>query len=171
MSIRVDVHSAQGVARGVVARSGHLRDVLEAGGDLRVERATWQPHGSATARQAGELVIAIDDILVAIGDDDPTIPVHASWHQLELDVPPYRLTGELPTLPGYDPGRALTRPTGTFVTLRDVEAGAVAGIGGSRPLAHVALVNRYAVERVSADLMLGFYFPGAVLDDVGLASV
>ena len=170
MSIRVDVHSAQGVARGVVARSGHLRDVLEAGGDLRIERATWQPFGSDQARPAGELVIAIDDILMAIGDDDPTIPVHASWHQLELEVPPYRLTGELPTLPGYDPGRALTRPTGTFVVLRDVEAGDIGGLPGTRPLAHVALVNRYAVERVSADLMLGFYFPGAALDEVGAAT-
>jgi hypothetical protein len=27
-----------------------------------------------------------------------------------------------------------------------------------------ALVNRYAVDRVSADIMLGFFFPGAVMD-------
>ena len=27
-----------------------------------------------------------------------------------------------------------------------------------------ALVNRYAVERIRADLMLGFFFPGAAVD-------
>jgi hypothetical protein len=27
-----------------------------------------------------------------------------------------------------------------------------------------ALVNRYAVDRVTADLMLGFFFPGAAMD-------
>ena len=29
-----------------------------------------------------------------------------------------------------------------------------------------ALVNRYGVERVEADLMLGFFFPGAAMDDL-----
>ena len=38
-----------------------------------------------------------------------------------------------------------------------------------RAIGHVVLVNRYAVERVSADLMLGFYFPGAALEDVDAA--
>jgi hypothetical protein len=151
------------VVRGVVARSGHLRDVLEAGGDLPIERATWQANGTPTASPAGRIDLPIDDLLVAIGDDDPTMPVHASWHRLRIDLPPYVLTGELPTLPGYDPGRALTRPTGMFVVLRDAELGSSDADG--RPIGHAVLVNRYAVERVAADLMLGFYFPGAALED------
>jgi hypothetical protein len=161
MSIHVEAYTADGVIRGVVARSGHLRDVLEAGGDLPIERATWQAHGSHSAAPAGQVDLPIDDLLVAIGDDDPTMPVHASWHRLRVDLPPYVLTGELPTLPGYDPGRALARPTGTFVVLRDAELGTTAA--GGHPIGHAVLVNRYAVERVEADLMLGFYFPGAIL--------
>ena len=68
-------------------------------------------HGGAQAaialRQA-----KFEGTIAVIGDDDPTIPVHASWHHLRVDLPPYVLTGDLPTLPGYDPGRALARPTG-----------------------------------------------------------
>src|SRR5688500_11269685 len=59
MAIRVDVYTALGVARGVVARSGHLRDVLEAGGDLRVERATWQSLDDVAPAPAGELSFAM----------------------------------------------------------------------------------------------------------------
>ena len=46
-------------------------------------------------------------------------PVHAQWHTIELDAGPYRVIGEMPTMPGFDPGRALARPTGEFVFLRD----------------------------------------------------
>ena len=38
-------------------------------------------------------------------------------------------------------------------------------------VAGLALLNRYAVERVEADLMLGFYFPGAALAEAGIAGV
>jgi hypothetical protein len=30
-------------------------------------------------------------------------------------------------------------------------------------------VNRYGVERVQADIMLGFFFPGAAVDDAEAA--
>jgi len=166
MAIQVDVYTAQGVARGVVARSGYLRDVLEAGGDLRVERATWQSLDDRTSAPAGDISIAVDDIVLAVGDDEPNIPVHASWHMLRIVASPYALAGEMPTLPGYDPGRALARPTGEFVLLRDVCLAVGDDPTLARPLAPVALVNRYVVERISADLMLGFYFPGAVMEQV-----
>jgi hypothetical protein len=32
-----------------------------------------------------------------------------------------------------------------------------------------ALINRYAVERIRAELMLGFFFPGAAVDPIGTA--
>ncbi|MBI3745071.1 MAG: hypothetical protein HY264_00820, partial [Chloroflexi bacterium] len=38
--------------------------------------------------------------------------------------------------------------------------------GGSVERRH-ALVNRYAVERVAADIELGFYFPGAAFRTTG----
>ena len=94
-------------------------------------------------------------------------PIHASWHPVELDVGPYRLTGELPTLPGFDPGRALSRPGGPFVLLRDVRLDLVGHPEGGSVERRHAFVNRYAVERVAADIELGFYFPGATFLTAG----
>jgi len=165
MPIRVDAYIAGGLVTGVLARSGHLRDALEGSPSLDLERASWLALGQTAARPVGEVSIAIDDVLIAVADVDPTIPTHAAWHALEVDVGPYRVTGELPTLPGFDPGRALTRPSGEFVTLRDVRVGMRDANDPDVAIGHHALVNRYGVERVSADLMLGFFFPGAKMDD------
>jgi hypothetical protein len=65
-------------------------------------------------------------------------------------------------MPWFDPGRALTRPTGEFVQLKDVRI-TMRGMDGTPLAVPQALVNRYAVERVDADLMLGFFFPGAAM--------
>ena len=70
-------------------------------------------------------------------------------------------------MPGFDPGRALTRPSGEFLLLRDIRLSV-----RERPEAGIAtgdhaLVNRYAVDRIRADLMLGFFFPGAAVDADG----
>ena len=66
------------------------------------------------------MAIPVDDIIVAVPDADPSIPVHAVWHPIHLEAGPYLVDGEIPTMPGFDPGRALTRPAGSFVLLRDV---------------------------------------------------
>ena len=54
-----------------------------------------------------------------------------------------------------------------FVLLRDVRLGSVESGGATTVEAggH-AHVNRYGVDRVRADLMLGFFFPGAALDAI-----
>jgi hypothetical protein len=163
MRIRVDAYTVGGKATGFVALPEHLRDTLETTGELTLEQVRWQPLGSLADGPAGDLTIAIDDILVAVADDDPSIPVHASWHAIRLQVGPYVVEGDMPTLPGYDPGRALTRPSGEFVMLRDVRLGR-AGSGSPAPIGRHALINRYGVERVEADIMLGFYFPGASME-------
>ena len=164
MPIRVDAYITGGMASGVLARAGHLRDILDSAPSLDLERATWQALTDPAPRPTGDISIAVDDVLVAVADDDPTIPVHASWHDIALEVGPYRLEGEMPTMPGFDPGRALTRPTGEFVLLRDVRLGLVDDPRPTTPIGHHALVNRYGVERVRADIMLGFFFPGAAVD-------
>ena len=164
MPIRVDAYITGGVASGVLARAGHLREILDASPSLDLERVSWQGLGDLAPRPSGDVSIAIDDVLIAVADDDPTIPVHATWHDIVLEVGPYRVLGEMPTMPGFDPGRALTRPTGEFVLLRDVRVGLIEGSGEPVPIARHALVNRYSVERVAADLMLGFFFPGAAID-------
>ncbi len=162
MPIRVEIYAAGGIAVGVLARTGHLRDALEAGASLRVEEATWHPLDDTQPGQPSELTLAPDDIHLATADEADDLPVHAQWHDIVLDVGPYRVAGQLATMPGFDPGRALARPTGEFVQLRDVTISLLAedGTGLPRPM---ALVNRYVVDRVEADLMLGFFFPGAVM--------
>ena len=164
MSIQVDAYTVGGKATGVVARQGHLREVLEQTGELALTEVRWRPLDGSAEQPAGDLTIAIDDVLVAVTDDESAIPVHASWHALRIEVGPYAMEGELPTLPGYDPDRALARPNGEFVLLRDPRLGRIGG-DGLVSIGRQALVNRYSVERVEADIMLGFFFPGAAMPD------
>ena len=161
MPIRVEIYGASGVAIGVVARAGRLREILESGHDLLIERAAWHPLDGAPAQPSGEISVAEDDILVAVADDLEDGPVHVQWHAISLDVGPYRVAGQMPTMPGFDPGRALARPTGQFVLLRDVRITLVGDADGPAVAQPAAFVNRYVVDRVAADLMLGFFFPGA----------
>lgn len=162
MPIRVDAYMAEGVASGWLAHEGPVREQLEHEGVLAITGVQWQPL-DGPARPAGDLSVPIDDVFVAVAEDDPTTPVHASWHGIRVELGPYVVEGEMPTLPGFDPGRALTRPTGEFVLLRDVSLGLRSETDppALTPLGHHALVNRYVVETVACDLMLGFFFPGA----------
>jgi len=162
MPIRVDAYTVGGMASGFVARPGHLREILETTGQLDLSDVRWRALEGAADGPAGDLTIAIDDVLIAVADDDSAVPVHASWHAIRLEVGPYVVEGDMPTLPGYDPGRALTRPSGEFVMLSDVRLGRVGGTPPA-PIGRHGLINRYAVERVDADIMLGFFFPGAAM--------
>lgn len=164
MPIRVDAYIAGGRVSGVLSHDGHLRDALEAGAPLVLDQAESLAIGETEVRPAGRISLEVDDVLVAVGDDDPSLSVHATWHAVELDIGPYRIDGELPTMPGFDPDRALTRPSGEFVMLRDVRLAMLGGSGPGVAIGEHALVNRYDVERVAADIMLGFFFPGAVMD-------
>lgn len=163
MAVRVDAYTAEGIATGSVERPGALRDTLETSTSLTLVRASWQAMGSPSGPVQSEMTLPIDDVLIVTSDDDPFIAVHAAWHAVRLELGPYVLTGELPTLPGFDPGRALTRPSGEFIMLRDVCLGFLAVPEQTIDVQH-ALVNRYGVDRVDADLMLGFYFPGAAME-------
>jgi hypothetical protein len=156
--VPIEAYTTGGLIRGAVAGAGHLRDIVETETRLTIERASWNG-GPPSA----DLVVEVDDLLVLPMADDPSLPVHATWHPLRLEVGPYVVSGEMPTLPGFDPDRALARPTGSFVLLRTVEIGDRAT--GEPLAAHVAaLVNRYGVERFEAGMMLGFFFPGAHFD-------
>ena len=167
MPIRVEIYGASGVASGVVAREGHLREILESGVDLLVEGAAWHPLDGSPPRPSPTLRIADDDVMLAVSEEVSDIPVHAQWHDLSLDVGPYRVTGQMPTMPGFDPGRALARPTGEFVLLRDIRIALVGDADGPAVAHAAALVNRYVVDRVASDMLLGFFFPGAEMVLVG----
>src|SRR4051794_40957040 len=119
MPVLVHAYTAGGMASGLLARSGHLRDALESSDALPLERVAWHAFGRPRATR-GDVVLPVDDVLVAMTDEPPNAAVHATWHRVRLELGPYVVEGELPTLPGYDPGRALARPTGEFVLLREV---------------------------------------------------
>lgn len=158
----VEIFTPTGVLSGLTGDVGLSTDGAHLGADVRVREGEWFPLDAGPAEQRRESQVAPDDVLVLVATH-PEILVHMTWHSVTLDLGPYRVTGELATQPGFDPERALVRPGGTFVPLRDarIELVNAAGIGAAdRP--HV-YVNRYAVERVVANLMLGHYFPGATL--------
>lgn len=166
MPIRIDAYIEGGVASGVVARAGHLREILDQDGELVLERVSFRASDEGTTRPSPDLTIPIDDLLVVVIEDDGSTAVHATWHAIRIVVGPYVVEGEMPTLPGFDPDRSLTRPTGEFVAIRDVRLARIRADGlptATEPVGAHALVNRYVVEEVVADLMLGFYFPGATM--------
>ena len=164
MPIAVDAYTMGGVASGISPRPGHIRDAIEQEGRLVLERVQWRPLDGTPAQSVREASIPADDILIAVPAEPDILPVHAQWHSIRLELGPYVVEGDMPTMPGFDPGRALTRPTGEFVLLRDVRLGqrsAGSTVSPERRIGDCALVNRYVVESVQADLMLGFFFPGA----------
>jgi hypothetical protein len=169
MPVRVEAYTAGGVATGVVARSGSLREALDGAGDLLIESAQWLSL-DGSGEQSGEVRVPADDLLLVVGEEADTGPVHAQWHTIELDAGPYHLIGEMPTMPGFDPGRALARPTGEFVFLRDARISLIGREDAGEAGAPNVLVNRYTVDRVKADLMLGFFFPGAEMVLTGAAA-
>jgi hypothetical protein len=166
MPMAVDAYTIGGVASGVSPRPGHLRETIEQEGRLVLEQVQWRPLDGGPPQALREVSIPIDDILIAVAGEDDTLPVHAQWHAIRVELGPYVVEGEMPTMPGFDPGRALTRPSGEFVQLRDVRLGErLAGVApqANQSIGTHALINRYVVESVAADLMLGFFFPGAVM--------
>ncbi|HYX11679.1 MAG TPA: hypothetical protein VE817_06855 [Candidatus Acidoferrum sp.] len=142
MPIRVEIYGAAGVAVGVVARPGRLREILESGLDLLVEQAAWHPIDGSPPRSSGTLTMAEDDILLAVSDQLDELPVHAQWHDITVDVGPFRITAQMPTMPGFDPGRALARPTGEFVLLRDARIALRTDEDGPSVVQPAAFVNR-----------------------------
>ncbi len=159
----VEAYTAGGVVNGTVTQQGGLRDGLDDASALVLERAVWYPIDGGPAQRRGKTALAPDDI-VAVATDETETPIHAVWHPIVLEAGPYRISGDLPTVPGFDPGRALTRPGGAFLALRGVRIELLGRPGLGMVERATALVNRYMVERVSADLILGFFFPGATLE-------
>ena len=160
MPIPVEAYTEGGVVRGTLAVGTHVRDVLEAGSPVEIVGVTVSSPG-LTATSEAKVVLETDDVLLAAEPLDAVGPVHAMWHPLHLVVGPYLVDGEMATMPGFDPARALARPTGTFVLLRDAHVRLAAAPEDAVGVHQALLVHRYAVERVEADLMLGFFFPGA----------
>jgi hypothetical protein len=165
MPIRIDAYTTTGMASGwLQGTATRVREPLERGESLRLASVAWMALDDLAQSTLAELSLEPDDIVALVADDETLVPVHATWHSVGLNAGPYRIEAELPTQPGFDPGRALTRPSGEFVLLRDVRLTLIARPEVGAAEADHALVNRYVVDRVEADLMLGFFFPGAEVD-------
>ena len=171
---QVEIFTPTGVVSGSTARSTVASDAKGAASPMPVDGSRWYPLDGSEPQRRGSVTVAPDELLVVILAPPP-FTIHASWYPIELEVGPYHLEARLPVSPGFDPARALARPTGAFVALRDVSISLIgrtdAGIA-ERGHAHV---NRYAVDRIRSNLMLGFFFPGAthepLLDNAALPQV
>jgi len=156
----VELYTADGILSGGRREPAALRAALEGGERIGMEAAEWLPLRDGVAPPAA-VSLTGDEVLVAVDGDDPEGVVHASLHDVVLDVGPYRISGSLPVLPGFDPGRALARPGTTFLAVRHATL-----VIREQPTAgsverEEVLVNRYVVERVASDLVLAFFFPAA----------
>jgi hypothetical protein len=157
---------------GSVLADGRLLDLLGSVPTISLESATYLPIDGEMHRE-GWAGVAVDDILLATAPPETITPVHCAWHDLTVELGPFRVHGLLPSLPGFDPARALARPTGPFVLLGHVTVELRDRGRSTGENEHAfAYVNRYAVESVESDLELGYFFPGAheVIRGAALAS-
>ena len=163
MPIRFEAYTAEGVRRGVVDGEARLGDIIEVEREVHVASGHLAPlDGSVpVADPPGGVPIGTDDLFVVVAPADTPVIVHPAWHDVRLIAGPYLVTGRMPTMPGFDPARALARPTGSFVLLDHVELALASNPDGPSIEHGLAWVNRYVVERVESDLELGFFFPGA----------
>ncbi|HSL97538.1 MAG TPA: hypothetical protein VK831_03105 [Candidatus Deferrimicrobiaceae bacterium] len=157
---QLEVFTPDGIYTGVTSRLPLIGDGPTLDHPLPLEGARWYPNDGTTPAHHGSVSIPPDDILVVVLPE-PELKVHTSWYPLTLDCGPYRLVGRFETQPGFDPDRALTRPSGGFVPLHEavIELRGRADAGAAER-AYVQ-VNRFAVERVVSPLSLTLYFPGA----------
>ena len=163
MSIALEAYTAEGLLMGSVPAEGRLVDQLAESSTVTSGGAVLGPFDGPPERADGWASVDADELLAVVATPDTVTPFHATWHPIVIDAGPYRICGELPAMPGFDPARALARPNGAFILLGHVTVelrgeGAHAGLN-----AHPWLwINRYAVDAISSQLELGFFFPGAL---------
>ena len=160
--VEVEIYTPTGVLAGTTARVPLTNDGPDLTQPLDVDDARWYPLDGSRPDVRGTATVLPDDILLIV-TPEPELKVHMAWYSVGLDVGPYRVSGRLATHPGFDPAKAIARPGSAFIAISEatIELAAQDEAGSaSRPYLHV---NRYAVERVTSSLMLGYFFPGAHL--------
>jgi hypothetical protein len=158
----VEVFTPTGVLVGTTMGVPLTNDGPDLAQPLSVDDARWYPLDGSRPVHRGDTTVLPDDILLVV-TPEPELKVHMAWYSVALEVGPYRVAGRLATHPGFDPARAIARPGSAFVAISDatIELDGHDGVSSAaRPYLHV---NRYAVERVTSTLMLGYFFPGARL--------
>ena len=163
MAVALEAYTTEGLLTGSVVADGRLVDLLAGFSTMIVENGVQTPFQGPPQRTTGWSSVDVDALLAVVAPPETVTPFHAVWHTLAVDIGPYRIYGELPALPGFDPAKALARPTGAFILVGRVTV-ELRGQGpgpGVNEHAYIWL-NRYAVEAVFSDLELGFFFPGAL---------
>lgn len=161
MQTEIEAYTGAGLLHGRLSASDRLADLLETLDALALERPSLDPIDGGPPETQMRAVVETDDLLLVVCPAETPAPIHASWHALSVSIGPYHVAGELPTLPGYDPGRSLTRPGGPFVMLGRVTIELRTAPEFGQAEHAFVWVNRYAVEAYEADIDLGAFFPGA----------
>ena len=158
----LEAYTAEGLLTGSVVSDGRLVDLLGGRSELVIEQAVVTPFAGPAERAEGQCTVDVDELMAVVAEPETVTPFHSIWHPITVDLGPYRICGELPAMPGFDPARALARPTGSFILLGrvTVELRLEGAAGGFN--AHPWMwINRYGVDTVASNLDLGFFFPGA----------
>ena len=161
MTIAFEAYTAEGIRHGAIAHDGRLGDLLESLEQVQVEAGRLARLDGTESVHEGATRLAVDDFLVVVAPTELAGPAHSVWHDVRIHTGPYVIEARLPTLPGFDPARALARPSGSFVLLGEVHIGLGGHLDDGVDIHPLAWVNRYAVDRIESDLELGFFFPGA----------
>jgi hypothetical protein len=165
MTIAFEAYTAEGIRHGLIEQDGRadsrLGDLLESLEEVQVEAGRLARLDGTEATHQGSARLAVDDFLVVVAPPDVAGPAHSVWHDVRIHSGPYVIEARLPTLPGFDPARALARPSGSFVLLGEVHIGLGGRLDDGVDIHPLAWVNRYTVDRIESDLELGFFFPGA----------
>jgi hypothetical protein len=151
-----------GIVQGTVT-APRLDELLEQETQVPVRDASTALL-SGGRQQHGDLAFERDDLLLVVASSDTSTPIHAAWHTVALSIGPYRVDCELPTLPGFDPERALARPGGEFLLVRDAKIRLRDEPTGPADDHRWVWVNRYLVDAVRSSLGLLNFFPGAAAE-------
>ena len=160
--VEIEIFMPAGVLTGSTPDVPLSHDGADLDSPLELADARWYPIDGGPPTHRGDVQVEPDEILLMAAPEH-SIPVHMTWYSIALEVGPYRVSGSLPTMPGFDPERALSRPGHTYIGLRDATIQLVDREDVESATREHVQVNRYAVERVACNLMLGFFFPGASL--------
>ena len=171
MSALIELYTAEAVVTGYRVDRAAVRETLETGDAIRLAQPQWTPlHRPPDERDTAES-LPVDEILAAVTEPDPRRAVHANWHDVVLEAGPYRISGMLAVLPGFDPNRAITRPGGTFIPLRAARLEIIDNPEAGQLDRESVLVNRFTVDRVASTLELSFFFPAARIETIEHAPV
>jgi hypothetical protein len=161
MGTAFEAYTTEGILRGKLDDHVPLGDALEHNSELSLQGVELERLRGNGREHHPDATVATEDLLVVVAPPGTAAPVHAAWNPVALVVPPYFVEAELPTMPGFDPGRALSRPGGPFVLVGRVRVGLAVSNDAGRDDHALAWVNRYAVEEVGSELDLLVFFPGA----------